>query len=78
MEVLSSIEHHIYIEIKKIYLKTKLFTFILEKKDVNCLIMLHKSIRVLHYFGLGLMNKIFEYFNTITNIELQKVKQDFT
>lgn len=78
IEMLSSIENHIHVEVKKIYPQAELPTFIVEKKDANSLTMLYKSSRAMHHFGLGLMNKTFEHFNTTANIELQKVKEDGT
>lgn len=40
--------------------------------------MRYKSSRAIHYFGLGLMNKILKYFNVTAKIKLQKIKQDGT
>ena len=32
----------------------------------------------MHYFGLGLMNKTFEHFNSTATIELEKINDDGT
>jgi hypothetical protein len=32
----------------------------------------------MHHFGLGLMNKTFEYFNSKASILLEKIKEDGT
>ena len=32
----------------------------------------------MHHFGLGLMNKTFEYFNSSASIVLEKIKEDGT
>jgi hypothetical protein len=32
----------------------------------------------MHHFGLGLMNKTFEYFNTSAEIIVEKIKEDGT
>ena len=40
--------------------------------------MIYKSSRAMHHFGLGLMNKTFEYFNTKADISLEKIKEDGT
>lgn len=78
IEMLASIENHIHIEVRKIYPDAELPTFeILERTD-NSLIMIYKSSRAMHYFGLGLMNKTFEHFNSSATIDLEKIKEDGT
>lgn len=78
IEMLSSIENHIHIEVRKIYPDAELPTFeVLEKTD-DTLIMIYKSSRAMHHFGLGLMNKTFEYFNSKATIVLEKLKEDGT
>lgn len=78
IEMLASIENHIHVEVKKIYPDAELPTFEVLKRDENSLIMLYKSSRAMHYFGLGLMNKTFEHFNASATIELEKIKEDGT
>ena len=78
IEMLASIENHIHIEVKKIYPDAELPTFIVEEKYKNSLIMIYKSSRAMHHFGLGLMNKTFSHFNSTAKIELQKIKEDGT
>ena len=78
IEMLSSIEDHIHIEVRKIYPDAELPTFIIEEKTANSLIMNYKSSRAMHHFGLGLMNKTFAYFNQKASIVLEKIKEDGT
>lgn len=78
IEMLSSIENHIHVEVKKIYPDAELPTFIVEKKTKNSLTMIYKSSRAMHHFGLGLMNKTFEHFNSSAEIVLEKIKEDGT
>jgi len=78
IEMLSSIENHIHVEVRKIYPDAELPTFIVEKKDHKSLTMLYKSSRAMHHFGLGLMNKTFEYFNSTATIKLHKINEDGT
>jgi hypothetical protein len=78
IEMLSSIENHIHIEVRKIYPEAELPEFIVEEKSDIFLIMIYKSSRAMHHFGLGLMNKTFEYFNTPASIEIEKIKEDGT
>ena len=74
IEMLSSIEDHSHIEVRKIYPEAELPTFIVEQKTENSLIMIYKSSRAMHHFGLGLMNKTFAYFNQKASIVLDKIK----
>lgn len=78
IEMLASIENHIHVEVKKIYPDAELPTFVVEDKKENSLIMVYKSSRAMHHFGLGLMNKTFEHFNSTAKIVLEKIKEDGT
>lgn len=78
IEMISSIENHIHIEVRKIYPDAELPTFIVAEKTENSLIMIYKSSRAMHHFGLGLMNKTFEHFNSTAKIVLEKIKDDGT
>ena len=50
IELLSSIENHIHIEVRKIYPDAELPTFeVLEKTDMS-LVMIYKSSRAMHHF----------------------------
>ena len=78
IEMLASIENHIHVEVQKIYPEAELPTFIIEEKTENSIIMVYKSSRAMHHFGLGLMNKTFEHFNSSATIVLEKIKEDGT
>lgn len=78
IDMLSSIENHIHVEVQKIYPDAELPTFVVEEKSENSLIMVYKSSRAMHHFGLGLMNKTFEHFNSTATIQLEKIKEDGT
>lgn len=78
IEMISSIENHIHVEVRKIYPDAELPVFIVEGKTENSLTMIYKSSRAMHHFGLGLMNKTFEHFNTKATITLEKIKEDGT
>ena len=78
IEMLASIEDHIHVEVMKIYPDAELPTFVVEEKKENSLIMVYKSSRAMHHFGLGLMNKTFEHFNSKAEIVLEKLKEDGT
>ncbi len=78
IEMLASIEDHIHVEVRKIYPDAELPTFSIEERTENSLIMIYKSSRAMHHFGLGLMNKTFEHFNSSATIVLEKIKEDGT
>lgn len=78
IEMLSSIERHIHVEVRKIYPDAELPTFQTIEKTENSLIMIYRSSRAMHHFGLGLMNKTFEHFNASATIVLEKIKEDGT
>ncbi|TXD49165.1 heme NO-binding domain-containing protein [Polaribacter sp. IC073] len=78
IEMISSIEDHIHVEVRKIYPDAELPTFIVEEKTANSLVLNYKSSRAMHHFGLGLMNKTFEHFNSTATIVLEKIKEDGT
>jgi hypothetical protein len=78
IEMLASIENHIHVEVRKIYPDAELPVFIVENKTKTSLTMVYKSSRAMHHFGLGLMNKTFDHFNSKADIVLEKIKEDGT
>ena len=78
IEMLSSIENHIHVEVRKIYPDAELPTFTVVKKTEDTLVMIYKSSRAMHAFGRGLMNKTFEHFNTKATILVEKLKENGT
>lgn len=78
IEMLASIEDHIHVEVQKIYPDAELPTFMIEERTKNSIVMIYKSSRAMHHFGLGLMNKTFEHFNSTASIVLEKIKEDGT
>lgn len=78
IEMLSSIENHIHVEVRKIYPDAELPTFTIVEKTADTLVMIYKSSRAMHAFGRGLMNKTFEHFNTKATILVEKLKENGT
>jgi len=66
------------LEDRKIYPDAELPTFEVIEKSEKSLTMIYKSSRAMHHFGLGLMNKTFEHFNSTATIVLEKIKEDGT
>ena len=78
IEMLSSIENHIHVEVRKIYPDAELPTFEVLSKDADSLKMKYTSSRAMHHFGLGLMNKTFDYFNQDATITLELLNEKGT
>ena len=78
IQMLASIVDHIHVVVLKIYPDAELPTFEVVYRKQDTLIMIYKSSRAMHHFGLGLMHKTFEYFNSKATIVLEKIKQDGT
>jgi len=78
IELLASIESHIHVEVQKIYPDAELPIFDVIEKSNNKIVMVYKSSRAMHHFGLGLMKKTFEHFNSSASIELEKLNDKGT
>jgi len=78
IEMISSIENHIHVEVQKIYPDAELPTFTVIDKTAHSLVMIYKSSRAMSSFGKGLMSKTFEYFQTNASILMEKIKDDGT
>lgn len=78
IELLSSIENHIHVEVQKLYPEAELPTFDVQEKTSDKLIMVYKSSRAMYSFGLGLMYKTFEHFDTKARIDVEKLVSDGT
>jgi len=78
MDLLSSIENHIHVEVLKIYPDAQLPTFILEKRTEDKLIMLYKSDRALYTLGKGLMLETFKLFNVPVVVDYEKLNEKGT
>lgn len=78
MDLLSSIENHIHVEVLKIYPDAQLPTFIVEKRTEDKLIMLYKSDRALYTLGKGLMLETFKLFNVPVVVDYEKLNEKGT
>lgn len=78
IELLSSIENHIHVEVRKIYPDAELPTFMVKEKSDHHLIVLYKSSRALSALGLGLMNKTLEHYKTEGEIVIEKINDSGT
>ncbi|MEP2936108.1 MAG: heme NO-binding domain-containing protein [Gilvibacter sp.] len=78
IELLSSVENHIHVEVKKIYPEAELPTFDVIEKSENHLVMIYTSSRAMYNFGLGLMRKTFAHFGQNGDIKMDMINQDGT
>jgi len=78
IEFLGSVENHIHVEVKKIYPDAELPTFDILLKTKDKIKMVYKSSRAMYMFGLGLINKTFEHFNSSGTTKYEKLKEDGT
>ncbi|MEM7186201.1 MAG: heme NO-binding domain-containing protein [Bacteroidota bacterium] len=76
--LLASIENHIHVEVRKIYPDAELPTFQVTERTDSHLVMVYKSSRAMHSFGLGLMNSTFDHFEKEATILVEKIKPDGT
>lgn len=75
MELLSSIESHIHVEVRKIYPDAELPRFEIIEQTENKLVLIYFSSRCLYAFGLGLMEKAFEHYGKSATIKLEKLNK---
>ncbi|MDV7186831.1 heme NO-binding domain-containing protein [Lutibacter sp. TH_r2] len=75
-DMISSIENHIHIEVRKLYPGAELPTFKIIKKDDDFIELIYYSDRGLYMFAKALMEKTFEHFNKQANIEFELLKDN--
>lgn len=75
MSLLSSVESHIHVEVRKIYPDAELPRFEVVEQIGNKLTLLYYSSRCMYAFGLGLMEKAFEHYGRNTSITTQKLNE---
>lgn len=78
IELLAAVDHHIHVEVRKLYPDAALPKFsTLEHSDKH-LVLQYESSRALYQFGLGLIHKTFTHFNTSARINTKKINTDGT
>ena len=76
LDLLSSVGSHIHVEVRKIYPDAELPNFEVVNRNGNSLTLTYFSSRSLYAFGLGLMEKAFEYYERNATITFNKIKED--
>ncbi|PQJ23137.1 heme NO-binding domain-containing protein [Tenacibaculum sp. SG-28] len=69
-DLISSIENHIHVHVRKIYPDAELPSFITREKKTNRLVIEYQSDRAMHSFAQGLMERTIEHYQE--NIRLEK------
>ncbi len=76
LDLLSSIEKHIHVHVRKIYPNAELPRFdVLSKTDVK-LEMMYYSSRSMYSFALGLMENTFKHYNSSATITFELIQAD--
>ena len=78
IELLSSIENHIHVQVRKLYPGAELPTFKIEKKTEDQLEILYFSERAMYMFAKALMEKTFEHYDQASKIRLEKIENNGT
>lgn len=78
IDLLSSVDSHIHVEVKKIYSDAELPKFEVLEKNEKGLTLKYKSSRSMYAFALGLMEKTFQHYNSHASITYTKIKEDGT
>ncbi|MEQ6125027.1 heme NO-binding domain-containing protein [Pseudotenacibaculum sp. MALMAid0570] len=76
MELLSSVESHIHVEVRKIYPDAELPRFEIKNQTKNKLELIYYSSRSMYAFAHGLIEKTFEHYGTSASVSYQKIKED--
>ncbi|MDY0781512.1 heme NO-binding domain-containing protein [Tenacibaculum sp. IB213877] len=78
LNLLSSIESHIHVHVRKIYPEAELPTFeVLEETDSN-MKMIYKSERAMYMFALALIEKTFEHYHDKATVSYEKLNEEGT
>ena len=76
MDLLSSVESHIHVEVRKIYPDAELPRFEMTEKTENKLVLIYYSSRSMYAFAHGLIEKSFEYYGKSANVTYEKIRED--
>ena len=76
LDLLSSIEKHIHVHVRKIYPKAELPRFEILSRSDRRLEMVYYSSRSMYSFALGLMENTFQHYNSSASITYDLIKDD--
>jgi len=75
-DFLESIEHHIHVEVRKLYPDAELPTFETERVGANTLKMIYHSERKMSDFAEGLIIRTLNHYKTACKIEKKNIQED--
>lgn len=76
LELLSSIEAHIHVEVRKLYPDAELPTFEIIEQTSNGLILMYYSSRCMYAFAHGLIEKTFEHYNQKAEVTFELLEKN--
>jgi hypothetical protein len=76
IELLSSVEKHIHVHVRKVYSDAELPRFEIKERNDSKLEMIYYSSRSMCFFALGLMEKTFEHYDSSATITFDLLKSD--
>ncbi len=76
--LLSSIEDHIHVHVKKLYPESELPTFKILEKTEDSISLIYCSTRGLYRLAHGLIEKSFQHFNKTASVKYSLIKDDGT
>lgn len=75
LDLLSSIDSHIHVEVRKIYPEAELPKFETLEKTNNSIVLKYISSRSMYAFALGLIEKTFNHYNSTATITQSKLNE---
>lgn len=76
MDLLSSVDSHIHVEVRKIYPDAELPKFEVLDKTANSLTLKYTSSRSMYAFAMALIEKAFHHYNSEAKVSYSKIKED--
>ena len=76
IDLLSSIDSHIHVQVRKIYPDAELPKFEVVHKTEKSITLLYTSSRSMYAFALALIEKTFQHYNSNAKITIDKLKED--
>lgn len=76
IELLSSIDSHIHVQVRKIYPDAELPKFDVTEKKENSITLIYSSSRSMYAFALGLIEKTFHHFSKNAKVTYDLINKD--
>ncbi|CAM1344262.1 heme NO-binding domain-containing protein [Tenacibaculum amylolyticum] len=76
MELLSSVDKHIHVEVRKLYPDAELPRFQIIEQTDDKLVLIYNSSRSLYAFAIGLIEGSFRYYDETATVNYELLKED--